>query len=508
MVSEQTAGRGRYGARRDDALPASAPDRAPPHSAEAEEHVLACCLLDEGATLAVARSSGLEEESFYFHSNALIWRVTVEMADKGAGVSVEVLVSELQQRRQLEAIGGMAYLMRITGPVPTTAHARHFIGLVLEKQRLRSVIRAANKAVEGAYNYTGGGLSEYGPLAESVEELQRVRSKGGSNLPSIINWMDFLSEKMEEPQELVSGLLHRGAKMMLGGGSKSMKTWALMDLAISVATGTPFWGMKTVQAPVLYVNYELMPHFFRERGKEIFEAKHIADMASAQLTTWHLRGHACDLREQIPLFVARTSGSKYGLIILDPIYKALGDRDENANGEVAALLNEVEALTVKTGAAVAFGHHFSKGNQSEKAAQDRVSGAGAWARDPDTLVTMTNHAEEGAFAVDFILRNHKPKASLVVRWEHPCMRLDADLDPAALRTPGRPKETSANQVVAVLMGRALSYNDWKRACVEKAISESTAKRRIDDAVNTGVVVHCRDGKYRVRTECRPEDLAK
>lgn len=509
MVSEQQAGRGRYGVRRDDHdAQSAAPDRALPCSAEAEEHVLACCLLDEGATLAVARSTGMESGAFHFSGNAIIWRVIVEMADKGAGVSLEVLVSELQQRRQLETVGGMAYLMRITGAVPTTAHARHFIALVLEKQRLRTVIQAATQAVEGAYAYTGGGLSEYEPLAEAVDALQKVRSKGGSNLPAIVNWMDFLAEKMEQPQELVAGLLHRGAKMMLGGGSKSMKTWALMDLAISVATGTPFWGMKTVQAPVLYVNYELMPHFFRERGKEIFEAKHIGDMAKAQLTTWHLRGHACDLREQIPLFVARTSGSKYGLIILDPIYKALGDRDENANGEVAALLNEVEALTVKTGAAVAFGHHFSKGNQSEKAAQDRVSGAGAWARDPDTLVTMTNHAEDGAFAVDFILRNHKPKASLVVRWEHPCMRLDADLDPAALRTPGRPKESNVNQVVAVLLGRALSYNEWKRGCVDRAISESTAKRRIDDAVNAGTVVQCRDGKYRVKSECKPEDYAK
>lgn len=511
MSEQPPKGRGRYGVRPEydpERVPSAEPDRAPPHSAEAEEHVIACCLLDGDHTVARCMVAGVVPESFYFPANRLLFEIITKLREAGRLVSLETLAEELKQSRQLEAVGGFAYLMQVTGKIPTTAHAGYFIDKVLEKQRLREVVRAASAAVEGAYAYTGGGLSEYEPLARAVDALQRVRSKGGSNLPPITGWMDLLGETMAPPPELVAGLLHRGAKMMLGGGSKSMKTWALMDLAISVSTGTPFWGMATVKAPVLYVNYELMPYFFRERGKEIFEAKHIGKPEDALLTTWHLRGRACDLREQIPLFVSRCAGSEYGLIILDPIYKALGDRDENANGEVAALLNEVEALTVKTGAAVAFGHHFSKGNQSEKAAQDRVSGAGAWARDPDTLVTMTNHAEEGAFAVDFILRNHKPKASLVVRWEHPCMRLDAGLDPAALRTPGRPKETNANQVLVLLIGRSLSYNDWKRACIDKGITESTAKRRIDEAVNAGSAVHCRDGKYRVRAEAAPEDIKK
>src|SRR5690606_4981307 len=104
---------------------------------------------------------------------------------------------------------------------------------------------------------------------------------------------------------------------------------------------------------------------------------------------WHLRGYAADLAELIPQFLVQTVGSKFDMIILDPIYKCLGERDENANGEVAGLLNEVEALAVRSDAAVVFGHHFSKGNQAAKDSRDRVSGAGAWVRDPDTVITLT-----------------------------------------------------------------------------------------------------------------------
>ena len=54
----------------------------------------------------------------------------------------------------------------------------------------------------------------------------------------------------------------------------------------------------------------------------------------------------------------------------------LGDRDENANGEIAGLMNELEASGQRTGAAVVIAHHFAKGDSTAKNAIDRMSGAG------------------------------------------------------------------------------------------------------------------------------------
>jgi hypothetical protein len=55
----------------------------------------------------------------------------------------------------------------------------------------------------------------------------------------------LLDESIRTPEELVPGLLHMGTKGMLVGASKCGKTWLLMDLAISVATGTPFLRCET-----------------------------------------------------------------------------------------------------------------------------------------------------------------------------------------------------------------------------------------------------------------------
>ena len=49
----------------------------------------------------------------------------------------------------------------------------------------------------------------------------------------------------------------------------------------------------------------------------------------------------------------------------------LGDRDENANGEIANLMNELEMLAQSSGAAVIVAHHFAKGDSSAKEAGDR-----------------------------------------------------------------------------------------------------------------------------------------
>lgn len=128
---------------------------------------------------------------------------------------------------------------------------------------------------------------------------------------------------------------------------------------------------------------------------------------------------------------------QFGLVILDPAYKVLGDRDENANGEIANLMNELEKLAQSSGAAVIVAHHFAKGDSSAKEAGDRLSGADAWVRDPDSIVVLTPHEEPACFTVASILRNLPQLPEFVVGWEFPLMRLAPELNPEALRRPSR-----------------------------------------------------------------------
>jgi hypothetical protein len=64
---------------------------------------------------------------------------------------------------------------------------------------------------------------------------------------------------------------------------------------------------------------------------------------------------------------------------------------------------------------------------------DRISGSGVFARDPDTIVRMTRHKVDDAFAVKMTLSNHLPQEPFVVRREHPLTVIDVKLLPAKLR---------------------------------------------------------------------------
>ena len=93
-----------------------------------------------------------------------------------------------------------------------------------------------------------------------------------------------------EPPELVKGILHQSSKIVVGGTSKGRKTMTLIDLGVSVATGTPWWGFETVQGPVCYINFEIQEAFMCKRVAAVCKAKGV-DLTKDQLMVWNLRGH-------------------------------------------------------------------------------------------------------------------------------------------------------------------------------------------------------------------------
>lgn len=129
-----------------------------PASDEAEQHVLACCLLDN-EVIGRCLEAGLTAGAFYWPANAILFKVIRELS-KNPPVNLEVLAEELATQRLLEQVGGFPYLMQVTGKIPTTAHAGYFIEKVREKWLLRELIKRCTGAVEGAYGFAGG-LGEF-----------------------------------------------------------------------------------------------------------------------------------------------------------------------------------------------------------------------------------------------------------------------------------------------------------------------------------------------------------
>ncbi len=289
------------------------------------------------------------------------------------------------------------------------------------------------------------GLADGDPMPENcvdarklVECISQARPARPNKLPTVRDMCFAIlpENRTPTPPEVVVGLLHRGSKIVIGGTSKGRKSFSLLDLAVAVATGREWWGFPTVQGRVLYLNFEIQQPFLEARVYSIQRAKE-APLPPGNFLAMTLRGHTETIEDLAHELIGYILDMEpFSLIIFDPIYKLMAGRDENKAGDVTAMLAQLEKIAVQTGAAVAFGAHYSKGNQAAKESIDRIGGSGAFARDPDAILTMTTHEQPDAFTVDATLRNFAPIEPFVVTWKYPLFARDGSgLDPAALKQP-------------------------------------------------------------------------
>lgn len=341
-------------------------------------------------------------------------------------------------------------------------------------------------------------------------------------LPEITDGAEFLARTLTPPPELVHGLIHQGTKTVLGGSSKSFKTWTQMDLGITVAVGggQKWWGRSVTQGNVLYLNFELPEFAFHWRLEFLCREKGIdPDELRGRFLVWHLRGYATDfsyLREEITKAITER-GIK--LVILDPYYKLLGGRDENSARDISNLHNEIERVCVDTGAAVVWGAHFAKGNASQKESIDRISGSGVFARDPDSIITLTSHEVDKAFVVEATLRSFPPVEPFVVRWKCPLMVPDKELSPADLRQSARRAargQPTAEQFLEILPTLEEVRGDARAAMLKTAKLQQAftvngwdknALSDLRDAFEGQGIIKVVTGAHNTKFVCRPEVAA-
>jgi RecA-family ATPase len=243
----------------------------------------------------------------------------------------------------------------------------------------------------------------------------------------VSTWGKIFSPK---PEELVVGALHRGCRMILGGPSKAHKSWTLLDLGISIATGSPWMGMETKKSKVLLVNMEIHEAFLKERMQVILDAKKLTwDDLGTNMHLLQRRGQPAPAEEVAHLIHTECSLEKdIACVIIDPIYKTLNGLDENHAGDIGKLMNVYDSLSYREDIAVVFVAHFAKGKAEDKESIDRVSGSGVFARDPDSFFTLTPHKrtekdiedkKPPVYTIESHLRHHIELPKIVVEWNYP-----------------------------------------------------------------------------------------
>lgn len=413
----------------------SLPDRPLPRNDDAERGLLGCILQAPEKLRAVATRIGPDSFSNELHGE--VFSAAEHMVAAGAPVDIVTVTQWLKERSSVKHDQWPVLVTTLLNAAPSLTALEHFTDGVARAAAARQIATLAEHLRARVTELDAEPTDVVGYGIERLAEIgARAAGKPRDGLPEIQDSSDLLAERMELPQELVAGLIHQGTKTAIGGASKAAKSWSLLDLAFSVSHGMPWWGMTTKPGPVLYLNFEIGRQFFQKRIAKVVEAKGLP-LLSGVMDIWNLRGYAADFETLLPKLQKRIKERGYVLIIIDPVYKGLGNASENSAEDMAKLCNAIEGLCVGTGAAVVFAAHFSKGNQSAKESIDRISGSGVFARDPDTILTLTKHAVEGCYTVEATLRNFPPLEPFVVHWAFPLFERTLDEDPKNLAAPGK-----------------------------------------------------------------------
>lgn len=124
--------------------------KIPPHNKEAEQSVLGSVLIDKDAIINI--SDLIKADDFYYDIHGIIYDAIYDLFNRHDPIDLLTVSNLLEERKQLETIGGPAYLAELTSVVPTSSHVFKYAQIVKNKSTLRKMIKAGNIIAGCGYN--------------------------------------------------------------------------------------------------------------------------------------------------------------------------------------------------------------------------------------------------------------------------------------------------------------------------------------------------------------------
>ncbi len=227
--------------------------KVPPHSLEAEQSVIGGLMLDNQAWDIIADI--INEQDFYRHDHALIFRAINALADETQPYDVVTVSEWLGARNELDSIGGLAYLSILANDTPTAANIKAYANIVREHSVLRSLIQIGNEIAASAFNAEGRPSKEL--LDEAERKVFMIAEQGAGNREGFAAINHLLTravqrvEEMYQSGEALTGIssgfsnfddktsgLQKSDLIIVAGRPSMGKTSFAMNLAENAAMGT------------------------------------------------------------------------------------------------------------------------------------------------------------------------------------------------------------------------------------------------------------------------------
>ena len=174
----------------------------PPQNLDAEESVLGAMMLSPGAIAAVSEVLEAQGAEFYRESNAKIYRAALFLYGRGEPVDAITLADELDERGDLESVGGKARVHELAALVPASANARHYAQIIRETATLRGLIQAGGEISRLGWERDGEAVELVDRAEQIVFKLSQQRATSE---------FSHIEELLKESFERITALYESGA---------------------------------------------------------------------------------------------------------------------------------------------------------------------------------------------------------------------------------------------------------------------------------------------------------
>jgi len=352
--------------------------RGSPANVDAEEALIACCILDEsGDVVARAVELGISPASFASSQCSAIFGALTRLAGP---VDDILLCQQLHKEGQLEFVGGPAEVNRVGNRVESTALARTYMEAVRDAYTARRLSQSAAAIVEAVK--AGQTLAEIAVKAEALADLGAAVEPGEKREPRSAAKLlakaealrfDLAKPPVEAPWLLKlvdTEILHPGNIMSIIAPQKSGKSTTQSAIIASLfgLAGSDFLSFQG-RVP----EGQRVIHFDTEQSARDHYAMMVRTLRRAAWTdfpAWfsslHVRRFSSTDRRKIMLSAARKAHKEGGLALLmvDGLVDLL--QDFNDVREATGLINDLMEICEETGCAIVSTLHVNPGSQKGK----------------------------------------------------------------------------------------------------------------------------------------------
>lgn len=429
-------------------------DRKLPFDLDAEMGVLGSIILMPDACDEVALI--VRADDFYDDAHRRLFGHMQEMHDAGGKIDVTLLVDRLKRAGDFEAIGGAAYLYKISQSVPNAAHARYYARIVREKSTLRSLINASTEILRDAYDDS---REPKHLLSDAEQKIFSILDNRGS--ATITSIRDVLHEAMDRIDARMRGE-HTMGGVETGFVDMDALTGGLHNSELVILAARPSMGKTAFAMNIAeYVAFHLrVPALFVSLEMSAIELADRMLCSVAKVNGHKLRNgtisHADRLRlvekaaeiSQAPLFVddspARTVSEiaaaarrikrregRLGLVVIDYLQLIDPDNQQDSRQEqVARIARRLKGLAREADVPVLCLAQLNRQAEDSKDHRPRLSHlreSGAIEQDAD--VVMFVHREEyylrgaekdqyaGMAEIIIAKQRNGPVGDVELRWE-------------------------------------------------------------------------------------------